>query len=80
MIQQIINDGKYDFEGTLKDLKKCINSFKVTKVIYDGEIQGMILLEVHGKFKYHGATYHILVTKDWMKEVLHIKYLGGNNG
>ena len=79
MIEKIINNGKYNFEGTLDDLKRCIKSFKVVKVIYQGEIQGMNLLEVHGKFKYHGVTYHVLVTKDWIRELLHIKFLGGNN-
>ena len=80
MIQQIINEGQYQFEGTLKDLKKCINSFKVTKVICQGEIQGLELCEVLGKFRYHGEIHHVYISKYWGdKDILYIKYQGGSN-
>lgn len=77
MIQQIINGGSYEFKGTIQDLKHCINSFKVTKEICNGHIQGLDLLEVLGEFKYHGQKHKVHISKHWGgKDILYIKYRG----
>lgn len=79
MIQQIICKGNYKFEGSLQDFKQCISSFKVTRVIKEGECFGIKLFEAIGKFKYHGETHKIHISKSWNDaNVLFIKYLGGN--
>lgn len=80
MIQKIINDGKYQFIGTIDNLKKCISSFRITKTICDEEVCGVYLLEVLGKFKYHGIWHRIKISKDWTgKDILYIEYQGGND-
>lgn len=77
MIQQIINTGSYEFQGTLQDFKHCINSFKVTKEICKGSIQGLDLLEVIGEFKYHGQKHKVHISKYWgPKDILYIHYMG----
>lgn len=77
MIQKIINDGFYEFEGDLNDLKKCITSFKITKHICIGKILGVDLCEVFGKFRYHGVIYKVSISKHWGgKKKLFIKFLG----
>ena len=79
MIQKIINEGSYKFLGTLQDLKKCINSFKISEVICEGQIQGLDLYEANGKFKYHGQIHKVHISKHWGdKQILYIKYLGGS--
>ena len=79
MIQQILCKGSYKFEGDLQDFKRCISSFKVTKVIQDGECLGIKIFEAIGKFKYHGETHKIHISRSWNDErILFIKYLGGN--
>ena len=79
MIQQILSEGTYLFKGNLQEFKRCISSFKVTKVIQDGECLGIKIYEAIGKFKYHGETHRIQISRSWSDEkVLFIKYLGGN--
>lgn len=79
MIHQIINEGFYKFNGDLNDFKKCISSFKITKVVHIGKVMNVELCEVYGKFKYHGDTHKIHISKHWGGEnLLFIKYLGGN--
>lgn len=82
MIQKIINDGKYKFIGNINAFKKCISSFKITKVISQGECQGIEMLEVFGKFRYHGRNHKIHVSKSWTEDTLFIEYIGsdGNEG
>ena len=80
MIQAIINNGKYEFSGNLDDLKRCLSSFKVTKVICMEEIQGIKICEVLGKFRYHGANHKVHISKYWGdKELLFIEYRGVEN-
>lgn len=77
MIQKIILDGEYLFSGDLNDLKRCLSSFKITKVICEGEISGVKLCEVHGKFRYHGQTHRVHISKHWGGEKkLFIRYRG----
>lgn len=81
MIQQIINGGMYEFKGTIIDLKKCLSSFKVTSIICDGTIQDIELYEAMGKFRYHGVTHKVHVSKHWGgKDILYIEYRGAING
>lgn len=78
MIQQIITKGSYNFQGSLEDFKHCISSFKVTKVICEGEIQGIKIFEGFGKFRYHNEFHNIKISKLWTdSNVLVINYLGG---
>ena len=77
MIQRIINEGYYEFEGSIDNFKKCISSFRVTKVLCDGNIQGIVLLEVLGRFKYHSTWHKVSISKDWSgKDKLYIEYQG----
>ena len=79
MIQQILSKGSYKFEGDLQDFKQCISSFKITKVIQDGECLGVKIFEAIGKFKYHGNIHKIYISRSWNDTgILFIKYLGGN--
>ena len=78
MIQEIINKGHYTFKGDLHDFKHCVSSFKITKVICIGEVLGIKICEVHGKFKYHGDYHKVYISKRWGEEnILSIQYLGG---
>jgi len=77
MIQKILNEGEYLFSGDLNDLKKCLSSFKIIEVILEKEICGVKLLDVRGKFRYHGATHEIYISRNWGDETkLFIKYRG----
>ena len=76
MIQKIINDGKYEFRGTLEDFKKCIGSFKITKEIRMGKILDIEMCDVEGKFRYHGVGYKISIHKHWTEDILFIEYRG----
>jgi hypothetical protein len=79
MIQQIINNGTYKFQGNVSDFKRCISSFKIIKVIQDGECLGIKFFEAIGQFKYHRIIYTIQLSKSLANEdVLFIKCLGGN--
>ena len=81
MIQEILNKGSYKFSGTVDDLRKCINSFKITTVVCEGCVQGIDLYEAYGKFKYHGHYHKVHISKHWGGEqILFIKYLGGHDG
>lgn len=79
MIQELLTTGSYDFNGDLNDLKKCVNSFKITKTITMGEIQGIRLCEVYGKFKYKGAYHKVHIQKYWDRDVLKIDCIGKGN-
>jgi len=80
MIQSIIEEGSYKFSGNLDDLKRCLSSFKVTKVMCMGEIQGITLCEVWGKFRYHGENHRVYISKYWGdKDILFIEYRGVEN-
>ena len=76
MIQSIINTREYNFKGTLDDLKKCLNSFRITKVLAMGTVNGITMCDIEGTFKYHGMIYKIYVNKIWTEDVLIIKYRG----
>lgn len=79
MIQQILDKGHYKFEGDLQDFKRCISSFKIIKVMQDGECLGVKIFEAIGKFKYHGEIHKVHISMDWSNsKFLFIKYLGGN--
>lgn len=78
MIQQLLTKGKYEFQGDIKDFKRCISSFKITKVIQDGEWQGIKFFEAEGKFRYHGEIHCIKISKAMNGEnKLYIYYLKG---
>lgn len=76
MIQKILASGHYDFRGTLEDLKKCISSLKVTKVIRMGNICGYDMCDVECKFKYHGKAYNLYVSKIWTEDLLKLEFRG----
>ena len=77
MIQKILSEGSYKFEGDLTDLKKCMSSFKITEVICMGEIQELNLCEVFGRFRYHGQNHRVRISKYWGdKQILFIEYKG----
>ena len=80
MIHQILNDGEYEFHGTIEDFKKCISSFRITNTTCDGECCGIKLLECDGYFKYHQQHHHLHISKHWGNEdILYVKYLGATN-
>ncbi len=80
MIQKILEEGEYKFQGDIQALKKCLSSFKVTEVICDGRILGVELMECLGKFRYHGENHIVHISKDWSgKDILYITYRGVQN-
>lgn len=77
MLQEIIERGQYKFTGNLDMLKRCVSSFKITHVIKSGKISGIEIFEARGKFRFHGETHKVLVSKSWGNEdILFIKYKG----
>ena len=80
MIQKILTNGRYEFRGTIEDLKKCLNSFKITKVIRMGTTCGINMCDVEGKFKYHGIIYKLYVSKIWTDDILILEYRGESHG
>lgn len=76
MIQKILIEGKYKFRGDLDDFKRCISSFKITKITRMGEICGVKMCDVEGRFRYHGDTYKVYISKLWNDEILLIEYRG----
>ena len=80
MIQEIINKGSYRFSGTVDDLKKCIGSFRITKVIRSGNIMGVEMFDADGKFRYHGIIHKVYISKLWNENTIIIEHRGEING
>ena len=76
MIQKILNNGRYEFRGNLDDLKKCLGSLRVTKIIKMGRVCGIEMCDLEAKFKYHGTTYKLFISKVWSEDKLIIELMG----
>jgi hypothetical protein len=77
MIQELLTKGRYKFNGTLKDFKKCLSSFKITSVIRDEYIGDVYMYMCYGFFRYHSEQHKISIDKAMNgTDVLYIKYLG----
>ena len=77
MIEKIINDGGYEFHGSIRELKKYLGGFHITEVITDGEIQGINIFSAFAEFRYHGDIHKCVISSKFSKEpVLIIEYKG----
>ena len=77
MIEKIINEGHYRFIGTVEDLKHYIGGFKITKVITDGQIQGINIFSAFAEFRYRGNRHKLAVTSEFSSEkILILEYRG----
>lgn len=78
MIETIIKNEAYTFEGDLQQFKRHIRNLKITETIREGECLGIKIFEAIGRFKYNGLNHEIKISKSWDKSNrLFITYLGG---
>lgn len=77
MIEKIINKGSYRFIGTVDELKRYIGGFKITKVITDGQIQGINIFSATAEFRYKGARHRLAITSEFSSDnILILEYRG----
>ena len=77
MINEIINTGYYKFNGSLKEFKRCVGTFKIKNVQVDTVISDVELFIAEGEFKCKGKIHRIILRKDFCdSNILHIEYKG----